>query len=219
MHHSSTARAAGLAIALLLVATTISAFFGPAGAAGPGRAEIGIQRSHVMPARQETSTGSGRFTVTLILENRGNASGVVRLTLSDPEGTFLDEFIEVTPNKTRTVICTWTANGTGTHNATATLSGENATSPLTADLTCELAYIPVEHPSPWYTIPCAFMVIIIPSVAIWLLIRRMKGGEWLEKTGGEPGNRGAGEPGSRGTGRGAGEPGGKPGNDGNRESG
>ena len=198
MLHPSSARAASLAIALLLLAISVSAFFGPADAAGPGGADIVIQSTNVQPARRESSTGRATFAVEITLENRGNTSGVVRLKLADTEGTFLEEPVTVTPDKARTVTCNWTVNGTGTHTATASLSGENATAPMTASLTCELAYVPVEHPSPWYTIPCAFMVIIVPSVGMWLLIRRMKGGEWLEKTGGKPGSREAGEPGNRG---------------------
>jgi hypothetical protein len=181
MDRISIARLSSLAIALLLITTTAPAFSRMAGAAGPGGADISIQKVHVTPARQESSTASARFTVAVILENRGYATGTVRLMLADSGGTFLDEPIEVTPNKNRTITCAWTVNGTGKHNATATLSGENATSPLTAEVSCELAYIPVEHPSPWYTIPCAFLFIIVPCVAIWLIIRRMRGGDWLEK--------------------------------------
>ncbi|MBM4249135.1 MAG: hypothetical protein FJ149_06815 [Euryarchaeota archaeon] len=175
MYRPSTGRALRIAAVVVLFSTAAWALCGAADAAGPGGADIRIKHLQVQPERRVSSNGTGLFTLVATLENSGNATGTVRLALSDAGGTFFEGDIDVAPGSERTFTRDWRVNGTGEHNATATLSGENASAPLSAGATCELAYVPVEHPSPWYTIPCAFLAIIIPCIVIWLVIRRLSG--------------------------------------------
>jgi hypothetical protein len=138
-------------------------------------------------ARTETEPVESGLNLTL--QNTGGRAANVTVTITENGKPLLSKSVTISPNGTYNLSLVWKLQGTGGHTAVAAIAGENVTAPATMQATCNVRLLPlVEHPSPWYTIPCAFLVIVVPVTGIWLLIRRMKGGEWLERTG----NRSAG---------------------------
>jgi hypothetical protein len=129
-------------------------------------------------------TDHGRATLNLTLSNNRPSPCNVTVTVSENNRTVETRALSIAGNSSLSLSIPWTVKGEGVHIAGAALGGGNETAPSNMTALCEVVYgRPVENPSPWYTIPCAFLFIIIPSIAIWLLIRRMKGGDWLERAG------------------------------------
>jgi hypothetical protein len=120
--------------------------------------------------------------LNITLQNTGGTAANVTLTVTEKARTLHSKSVTIMPNGTFNLSLGWTLRGAGDHTVVAAIAGENVTAPATMQATCNVRLLPlVEHPSPWYTIPCAFMFITIPIVVIWLFIRRMKGGDWLDR--------------------------------------
>lgn len=125
---------------------------------------------------------SGRATLNLTLQNPQEGTLNVTVTVTEGGRSMETRAVSVPGNSSLTLRINWSVKGTGVHRAEAALGGGNESPPSHMAATCELTSgRPVMNPSPWYTIPCAFLFIIVPSVAIWLLIRRARGGDWLER--------------------------------------
>jgi hypothetical protein len=144
-----------------------------------GAAAIGIGDFRAVPSHAEAELSSLQENVSLrlTLANSGNASGTVNVTILEGSILIASSNVTVGANSTSVVNFTWTVKGAGRHNATAVIVGDAVTSPAYMEAVCTLKYIPMKNPSPWYTIPCAFMAIILPMVAIFLVFR------WLGKGG------------------------------------
>jgi hypothetical protein len=167
------------AIALALTVLTDSA-------AGEPTSGVYIVGLSAEPAELWVLSGSEKVqaTLNLTLRNPLESPKNITVTVTENGRTVESRDIAMAGNSSANLTFGWAVQGTGEHRAVATLGGGNETPPANMTATCTVHLKPlVEHPSPWYTIPCAFLFIIIPSVAIWLIIRRMRGGEWLERTG------------------------------------
>jgi hypothetical protein len=171
--------------AFLLFIATLTAF--PAGqAAGQTADGVFIAAFSAGPGELVVQYGSeqGRATLNLTIQNGRQESCNVTVTVAENSRVMETRALSIAGNSSLNLSFPWTVRGEGIHRAVATLSGGNETAPSEMTAACEVVHSrPVLHPSPWYTIPCALLFIIVPSVAIWLLIRRMKGGEWLERKG------------------------------------
>lgn len=113
----------------------------------------------------------------LVLSNSGNASGTVNVIIALEPAILLTKNVTVGPNSTQTVNLTWQVRAAGRYNLTAAISGDGAVQPQTCVTGVTASYVPVRDPSPWYTIPCALLVIIVPACAIVVAIR------WLGRGG------------------------------------
>jgi hypothetical protein len=144
-----------------------------------GDAAISIGDFRAMPASIETDKRSIQENVSLHLtiSNSGNESGTVTVTVSEGGVVTASSNVTVGANGTSVVNFTWTLKGDGKHHATAEISGGAASSPASMETGCTLKYVPMITPSPWYTIPCAFLFVILPMVAIFLFFRRLGKGE------------------------------------------
>jgi len=158
---------------LILVAFSSSAPI----AAGAAAISIGDFRAVPSNAEAELRSLQDNVILRLTLSNTGNAPGTVNVTILEGGILIASSNVTVEANGTSVVNFTWTVKGAGRHNATAVIRGDAVTSSASMEAVCTLKYIPMKNPSPWYTIPCAFMAIILPMVAIFLVFR------WLGKGG------------------------------------
>ena len=166
-----------LAIALALTALTVFA-------AGEPPSGVYIAGFSAEPAELWVLSGSEMVQATLNITLRNPLEGTKNITVTVTENgqTVESRDLALAGNSSANLTFGWAVQGTGEHRAVATLGGGNETPPANMTATCNVRLRPlVEHPSPWYTIPCAFLFIVVPSVAIWLIFRRMKGGDWLER--------------------------------------
>jgi len=175
-----------LQVAGVFMGAMISLWLAPPVTAGASSDGVSISSftaaSISVGARTETEVVEVGLNITL--RNTVGNDANITVTVTENGKTLFAKNFTVPANGSCNLSLVWKVKGLGDHTALATISGDNVTAPATMQATCNVRLLPlVEHPSPWYTIPCAFSVIILPSIAIWLLIRRMKGGEWLEKTG------------------------------------
>jgi hypothetical protein len=111
------------------------------------------------------------------VSNAGNATGTVEVIVAVGQGIIFRQNVTLDPGSTRMVNCTWNARAPGKYALSAEISGDGAVQPWTMTANVTVSYIPVKSPSPWYTIPCALLVIIVPAVAIVFAIR------WLGRGG------------------------------------
>lgn len=109
------------------------------------------------------------------VSNTGNATGTVEVIFALEHGIIFRQNVTLDPGSTRMVNCTWNARAAGKYALSAAISGDDAVQPWTMTANVTVSYIPVKSPSPWYTIPCALLVIIVPAIAIVVAIR------WLGK--------------------------------------
>jgi hypothetical protein len=117
----------------------------------------------------------------LNLSNAGNASGTVNVTISKGDRILFSRNVTVDPRSELGVNFTWSVAEPGKYNLTATILGDATVPPSTKATLITISYVPVKTPSPWYAIPCAFLAIIIPVVAIFLGIRWLGGGGRTER--------------------------------------
>jgi hypothetical protein len=170
----------GRLLAVLTAGAVAMLFLVPAAPAKASPDGTGIIDFHSEPAIVNSSLKSGIVNVTLNLtiQNTGATAANVTVTISEKGKTLVTKNVTVGAGGNCSIAMPWSIDGEGTHTVTASISGENVSAPAAMNASCKLHYAGAEyHPGPWYTIPCAFMVIIIPSVAIWLFIRHMRGGE------------------------------------------
>jgi len=152
-----------------------------------GEAVIRIGDFWAVPSYVETDLRSLRENVSIHLtfSNSGNESGTVNIKISEGSILIASSNVTVEANSTSVVNFTWSLTGEGKHNFTAVISGDAAASPASMETGCTLKYVPMKQPSPWYTIPCAFLFIIVPFVAIFLFFRRLGKGKMPKKTAGD----------------------------------
>ena len=170
--------------ALIIFATALAPFFAAQPAAGSPPDGIYIAAFYADPAELIVPYGSeqGRATLNLTLHNGRQDPCNITVTFSENGRAIETRDLAIAGNTSLNLSIPWSIRGAGVHRAMAALSSGNETEPSNMTATCEMiSGRPVMNPSPWYTIPCAFLFIIIPSLAIWLFIRRMKGGDWLER--------------------------------------
>jgi hypothetical protein len=166
--------AAVAAFIIILVAVT-----GISAPLAAGSAAICIGDFRAVPASIETDKRSIQENVSLhlTLANSGNESGTVNVTVYEECFHIASSNVTVGANGTSVVNITWTVIGEGVHHATAVISGGAASSPASMGTNCTLKLVPMKQPSPWYTIPCAFLFIILPMVAFFLFFRRLGKGQ------------------------------------------
>ena len=171
-------KAVGLTAAILSVAILLLMVL-PARAAGDPPAGVHIATFSAEPARTGARTDTEKVGVGLNLSVHNDGAGPANASVVISEGakTLLNRTVTIEGNSSYNFSRLWTLQGIGNHTAVATISGDGLTGPATMNATCYVKLLPlVEHPSPWYTIPCALSFIIIPVVAFWLLVRYLKRG-------------------------------------------
>jgi len=172
--------------AALVIGAVLSPYLAPPAQAGAPSDGVSISSFTVSPAGTgaRTETETVLVGLNLTLRNSGQNDANITVSIKEKGRTLLARNVTIASNSTYNLSLDWPLQGIGDHAAVATISGDNISAPATIQATCNVRLLPlVEHPSPWYTIPCVLLFIIVPSVAIWLFIRRMRGGEWLDKTG------------------------------------
>jgi len=117
----------------------------------------------------------------LNLSNAGNVSGTVNVTISRGDRILFSRNVTVESRSELGVNFTWSVGEPGKYNLTAAILGDATVPPDTKATVVSISYVPVKTPSPWYAIPCAFLVIIITVVAIFLGIRWLGGGGSAER--------------------------------------
>jgi len=130
--------------------------------------DFGAQRDN---ATVETGGPPASFALNLALSNTGNVSGIVKIKIGWEHEVLFDKDVVVEPNSTQTVNFTWSVRTPGKYYLAAVISGEGVVEPQTMTTNVTVIYVPVKNPSPWYTIPCAVLVIIVPAIAIVAGIR------------------------------------------------
>jgi hypothetical protein len=170
--------AALIAVVVLLLAVL------PATAAGASPAGVSIASFGAEPSHTGAHSETEKVDVglNLTLRNSGAGSANVTVIIMEEGKILLNRTVTVEGNSSYNFSLLWPLKGIGNHTAVATLSGDDLTAPVTMNASCYVKLLPlVEHPSPWYTIPCALLVIIIPSAGIVLFIRHMRGGDREQK--------------------------------------
>jgi hypothetical protein len=143
---------------------------------------ISITDFSAEPSHLELDTNGPPAEIVLILtlSNAGDSAGTVNVNISEEDNILFSENATVVSRSTLTRNFTWVAR-LGAHSFSVTITGDAAGHNTTMATEFSGSYVPVKNPSPWYTIPCAFLVIIIPVVAIYLGIRWLDSGGRTER--------------------------------------
>lgn len=172
-------KAGGLPAAALLAAAAVLLTVIPAAAADSPPSGVSIGSFSAGPSNTGARTDTEKVEVGLNLSLSNSGAGIAIVTVVITEGgkVLLNRTVPIDGNSSYNFSLMWTLQGIGNHTAVATLSGDGLTEPVTMNATCSVRLLPlVEHPSPWYTIPCALSFIIIPVVAFWLFVRYLNRG-------------------------------------------
>jgi len=153
----------------------------PAAAEGSFGASISIRSFTAVPDHLEIlqKQAPANASLRLVLMNAGTEAGTVNVIVAEKGKVLFSADLTVNGSSDLELAINWSVKDQGDHKATAVLAGEAAAVPSSAEAPFRLVFddflSALDNPSPPYTIPCAFAFLLLPVLALWLFMRRLRG--------------------------------------------